>query len=40
VRGLTFGAISMLVLSLLLFAGYFVVLHSGASDIRALVSRS
>lgn len=40
VRSLTFATIGTLVLCLLLFAIYFGVLHSGASDIRALVTRS
>ena len=39
VRGLTFATIGMLVLCVVLFAGYFVILNSGASDIRALVAR-
>jgi len=40
VRGLMFTSIALLVLCILMFAGYFAVLHSGAADIRALVTRS
>ena len=40
VRGLMFTAIALLVLCVLMFVGYFAVLHSGAADIRALVTRS
>jgi type VI secretion system protein ImpK len=39
VRGLTVVAICMFVLCIVLFAGYFFLLNSGASEIRALVTR-
>jgi len=39
VRGLTIVAICMVVLCIVLFAGYYFLLNSGASEIRALVTR-